>query len=310
METDRQSLRAAIGAARTPAKFGRICRPHVFEPAPGRLVWLPVHLASSSAAAASVVRAAPPWYVGAARAPSSPGTAGAASASSPTRRCTTRWSRAARLEKVVGFVGFLPYCLSPTLWTAWHNQAHHGNTGKPVADPDGYRHARLLAEERASSARWRRSRPAPASRAAPLFLFVWFSIHSLLVLVFHSRRNGYYARVSRRAVYARVGRDGGLLDRRARAGRAVRLPVPVRAAAARRERGGHVVHRDEPLPEPAHRGERSARQHSLGHEPAMARAAASAVRLPRRAPPLPDDERPPCARRCATCSCASTATGT
>lgn len=35
-----------------------------------------------------------------------------------------------------------------------------------------------------------------------LFLFVWFSVHSLLVLVFHSERNGYYARVSRRTVYA------------------------------------------------------------------------------------------------------------
>ena len=105
------------------------------------------------------------------------------------------------LEKLVGYAGFGIYGLSPTLWVAWHNQAHHGHTGKPVADPDGFGTLRF----------WEKSRVvraletfAPGSRRlqSALFLFVWFSVHSLLVLLFHSERNGYYERISRRTVYA------------------------------------------------------------------------------------------------------------
>ena len=42
--------------------------------------------------------------------------------------------------------------------------------------------------------------PGSGYARSAAFFFVWFSTHSLLVLVFHSRRNGYYARASRREV--------------------------------------------------------------------------------------------------------------
>jgi fatty acid desaturase len=93
------------------------------------------------------------------------------------------------------------YCLSPTLWSAWHNQAHHGNTGKPVVDPDGFgtlgfwrKNAVVRALEQFA--------PGSGRKRSAAFLPMWFSVHSLLVLVFHSERNGYYARISRRVVYA------------------------------------------------------------------------------------------------------------
>jgi fatty acid desaturase len=44
--------------------------------------------------------------------------------------------------------------------------------------------------------------PGSGHTRSGAFLFFWFSLHSLLVLVFHSQRNGYYARVSKRVVYA------------------------------------------------------------------------------------------------------------
>jgi fatty acid desaturase len=188
-------------------RYARDIRPHlpfeVFRPVPGRLVWLPVHLAIITGAGAAVVLASPPWYVA----------LGCALVAGHSWGCLGFLAHEAlhhavvrnrTVEKLVGYAGFGIYGLSPTLWVAWHNQAHHGNTGKPVADPDGFGTLRF----------WEKSRVvraletfAPGSRRvqSALFLFVWFSVHSLLVLLFHSERNGYYARVSRRTVYAESG---------------------------------------------------------------------------------------------------------
>jgi fatty acid desaturase len=44
----------------------------------------------------------------------------------------TRW-----LQRVVGWIGFLPFVVSPHLWTAWHNRDHHARA-QMSNDPDGY----------------------------------------------------------------------------------------------------------------------------------------------------------------------------
>jgi fatty acid desaturase len=41
------------------------------------------------------------------------------------------------LQRVVGWIGFAPFMLSPRLWVAWHNSAHHANT-QLEHDPDCY----------------------------------------------------------------------------------------------------------------------------------------------------------------------------
>ena len=185
-------------------RYAREVRPHLparaFQPAPGRLLWLPVHVGIIVAMALWVVRGAPPWYVAVACAVVAGHSWGClgflAHETLHHAVVRSRW-----VERVVGYAGFAPYCLSPSLWSVWHNQAHHGNTGRPVADPDGY----------GTLGFWRKNRvvriletlaPGSGYPRSAAFLFVWFSIHSLLVLVFHSQRNGYYARVSRRVVYA------------------------------------------------------------------------------------------------------------
>lgn len=53
--------------------------------------------------------------------------------------------------RVIGWLGFLPFCISPQLWMAWHNRVHHNHCGQPGVDPDMYP---TLAEYRAQ----RRSR--------------------------------------------------------------------------------------------------------------------------------------------------------
>jgi len=174
--------------------------PGVFLPARDRLAWLPVHLAIIATVATYIVRAAPPWYVavlGAVVAGHSWGCLGFLAHEAMHHALVKNRT----VEKLVGYCGFGIYGLSPTLWTAWHNQAHHGNTGRPVADPDGFGTLRFWEKSAVVRAL---EKMAPGSRypRSAAFLFVWFSLHSLLVLLFHSQRNNYYARVSRRTVYS------------------------------------------------------------------------------------------------------------
>ena len=121
-------------------RYAREPRPHlpaeIFRPAPGRLAWLPVHAAVIAGAAAVVVTGAP-WWVALACAVVAGHSWGCLGflAHETMHHAVTR-NRT--VEKLVGYAGFGIYGLSPTLWSAWHNQAHHGNTGKPVADPDGF----------------------------------------------------------------------------------------------------------------------------------------------------------------------------
>ena len=171
----------------------------IFQPSPGRLAWLPVHLGLIAVLAAYVVVWTPPWYVAllcAIVAGHSWGCLGFLAHEAMHHSLT----RNRMLQKLVGYAGFGLYGLSPTLWVAWHNQAHHANTGKPVADPDGFgtlgfwrKNAVVRTLEKLS--------PGSGYKRSAAFLFVWFSLHSFLVLVFHSQRNGYYARISRRTVY-------------------------------------------------------------------------------------------------------------
>ena len=54
--------------------------------------------------------------------------------------------RGRRTRWLVGWIGFLPFTLSPRLWAAWHDRVHHANANA-AADPDMYS---TLAEYQAS----------------------------------------------------------------------------------------------------------------------------------------------------------------
>jgi fatty acid desaturase len=54
--------------------------------------------------------------------------------------------RGRALIRLIGWLGFLPFCISPQLWMAWHNRVHHNHCGQTGVDPDMYP---TLAEYRA-----------------------------------------------------------------------------------------------------------------------------------------------------------------
>jgi fatty acid desaturase len=171
----------------------------VFHPVPARLAWLPVHLAVIGGLAAVVVLLQPAWYVALACALVA-GHSWACLGFLAHEVLHHAVVRNRTVERLVGYCGLLIFCLSPTLWAAWHNQQHHGHAGDPTADPDHFGTLRSW-QESAVDREVVKLAPGSGRKRSAAFLFITFSAHSLIVLFSQSQRDDYYARVSRRTVY-------------------------------------------------------------------------------------------------------------
>jgi fatty acid desaturase len=108
-----------------------------FTPARSRLLWLPVHLAVIAAGITAIATGLVPIYL----APLVSLVIGAGFSGLTFLGHETLHGSVVRnpaLRRIVGFIGFLPFLISPRLWVAWHNRVHHGNANVPGADPDAY----------------------------------------------------------------------------------------------------------------------------------------------------------------------------
>jgi fatty acid desaturase len=156
----------------------------VFEPVPIRLLWLPVHgllialeLFLLTRSSAWPLRLALSLMLGVSFA----GLAFVAHETLHGALCRQRTVR-----YLVGSLGFLPFCLSPQLWLAWHNRVHHQNTNVVGKDPDCLA---TLAEYESDSGV--RLSTTLQTRTFGLFtLLIGFTIQSATVLI-RSKRLGY-----------------------------------------------------------------------------------------------------------------------
>jgi fatty acid desaturase len=109
----------------------------LFAPVPSRLIWLLLHVAVIVAGTIAIAHRWGGW----------PGRlalalvighsfAGAAFVAHETLHGSI--VRGRRLRLAIGWLGFLPFVVSPTLWVAWHNRVHHGHTAQSGVDPDTY----------------------------------------------------------------------------------------------------------------------------------------------------------------------------
>ena len=126
---------------RTPSSYARELRPVLpegtFAPARSRILWLPVYLAVITASIVALASGVLPWIlypvlsivIGCAF-------AGAVFLGHDTLHGSV--IRGSTAVRIVGWICYLPFCISPRLWTAWHNRVHHNHTGKPGQDPDMY----------------------------------------------------------------------------------------------------------------------------------------------------------------------------
>ena len=124
----------------TRAAYVRDLRPELpagtFDRAPSRVAFMPVHLAIITMAVLAIVRS---WVPGFALPLLSLviGASFAGLAFVAHEAMHGALVRSKRWQYVIGWVGFLPFVVSPRLWVAWHNGIHHGRTNMPD-DPDRY----------------------------------------------------------------------------------------------------------------------------------------------------------------------------
>jgi fatty acid desaturase len=173
--------------------------PEIFKRQPIRLLWLPVHLVIITTLALFIVRASMPLplaILAALVAGHSWGCLGLLAHETLHQAVVKN----RLVQRLVGAVGFLPFVLSPTLWVAWHNQAHHGYTGDFFMDPDHFGTFHLWQESRYLQL-LESLTPGSGYLRSTAFLCTFFSVNSVLMLVFGSEQKGFYSRISRGVVH-------------------------------------------------------------------------------------------------------------
>lgn len=99
--------------------------------------------------------------------------------------------RSRRLQDLLGFIGFLPYVVSPHLWREWHNRRHHTHANQGVRDPDAFGSV-----EQYKPGGKRRGfhflLPGSGHPLSAFFHLYWFTTHNLVNLFGLSKRfKGY-----------------------------------------------------------------------------------------------------------------------
>jgi fatty acid desaturase len=123
------------------ASYADVVRPHLparaFEAARSRLLWLPVHLSIIAVLGWSITLhrlPAPLWPV----ASLVIGVSMSAIAFLGHEVLHGAIVRGRVAIRALGGICLLPFTVSPTLWTNWHNRVHHNHCAKVGADPDMY----------------------------------------------------------------------------------------------------------------------------------------------------------------------------
>jgi fatty acid desaturase len=116
--------------------------------------------------------------------------------------------RSRRLQSVLGYLCFLPFCLPSPVWRAWHVQLHHGNTNQED-DPDGF--GNLERFQRVPLVRFTVKYLAPGSGhwLSAFFLFYWFTFRSYILIWKDSGCRPGYEKLNRsRAMIANLLETG------------------------------------------------------------------------------------------------------
>lgn len=124
---------------RTIATYARELKPllsaGIFAPARSRALWAPVHVAVVSVCTLAIARGwAPGWAWPLLSLVIGMSFAGITFLAHETLHGAV--VRGKRLRHAIGWLGFLPFVISPRLWVAWHNKVHHGHANDPGTDPD------------------------------------------------------------------------------------------------------------------------------------------------------------------------------
>jgi fatty acid desaturase len=125
----------------TVATYAKAVKPHLpsgaFAPARSRALWVPLHYAIIAALTWALASGHVPWPLWPLVSLAIGGSmAGVTFVAHEALHGGVVRGRA--MIRLIGWLGFLPFCISPQLWIAWHNRVHHNHCGQPGIDPDMY----------------------------------------------------------------------------------------------------------------------------------------------------------------------------
>jgi fatty acid desaturase len=208
-----------------------------FAPATSRLLWLPFHLAVIATCTVAIASGWLPWaLVPLASIAIGIGFGGITFLAHETLHGGVVRNKVAK--KIVGWIGFAPFVVSPRLWCVWHNREHHAHANQPGLDPDMYpelstyeqsRLVRLVTDGFSLGARrW----------TGVLSLMFGFSVQSAQIL-FAVRRWGWMSRREHTLAFVESALGVAMWTDGGDPGRPAGVPVRVRDAA-----GAGQLHRD------------------------------------------------------------------
>jgi fatty acid desaturase len=176
--------------ARPTSAYAREIRPLLsrehFAPARSRLLWIPVHVSVLVCGAWLLSAVQLPWFAW----PLISVVMGCSFAGMTFLGHETLHGAIVRgkaLRRVIGWLGFLPFVVSPRLWEAWHNRVHHNHTNEPGVDPDAYPTLEEYQQNRAVRAVTELA-PGRKRLTGAFSLLVGFSVQSLHMLLDARRR--------------------------------------------------------------------------------------------------------------------------
>ena len=167
-----------------------------FERQPQRALWFIPLVATALAAGTAIIVVRPPWYL-------------CVLLGLVMGQCFASMGflshevlhgsvvKSKGLQYFLGYLGFAPMLVSPSLWRVWHNQIHHGKTNMGNSDPDSF--GTVSRFEKAPSTRFV-ARLAPGSRhwSSVFFFAYWFTFHGQVVLWIQAKYMRTFARFNRR----------------------------------------------------------------------------------------------------------------
>lgn len=154
----------------------------VHRPAYSRLLWLPVHAALIAFSLVSLAQGWVPWYLAwLVSIPVGFSFGGLAFLAHEALHGSIVHHR--RVQHLVGWLGFLPFVVSPRLWVAWHNRVHHGSPNQPGLDPDAYPTLEEYSKRRSLRIVTDHLGPGRHGLGTPIAVLIGFSVHSLNTLL-------------------------------------------------------------------------------------------------------------------------------
>jgi fatty acid desaturase len=104
-----------------------------------------------------------------------------------------------KMQDAFGFLGFLPFLVSPTYWRFWHNRLHHGNTQLLIRDPDAFPTQMVYKRSKFMQVMFPFT-PGSGHKRSYSYFFFWFSFQAFLNQIYMRFGNKMWEKMDHKKV--------------------------------------------------------------------------------------------------------------